>query len=120
SSSGQQRGPFSSIRAEYLEDSDALKRIKTDPQDNEIGIDTIELNREEYISKGKTEVKVQFDSYRSVFDLKPSHRKALEIVGSYFTMDVLGVVRRGISRSNEKREFEKLVRKLNKEVKDSG
>ena len=32
-------------------------------------------------------------------------------------MDVLGVVKKGIKRSNEKREFEQLVRKLNKEVK---
>ena len=35
-------------------------------------------------------------------------------------MDVLGLVQKGIKRSNEKREFEQLVRKLNNEVKESG
>lgn len=118
--SGVSRGPFSSIRAEYMEEQDALKRIKTTPDDNKSGMDTIEINREEYISKGKTEVKVQFDTNKSIFDLKPSHRKALEVIGTYFTMDVLGVVQKEIKRSNEKREFEQLVRKLNKEVKESG
>jgi len=118
--SGVRRGPFSSIRAEYMEEQDALKRIKTTPDDNKNGMDTIKINREEYISKGKTEVKVQFDTNKSVFTLKPSHRKALEVIGTYFTMDVLGVVQKGIKRSNEKREFEQLVRKLNKEVKESG
>lgn len=118
--SGVSRGPFSSVRAEYMEEQDALKIIKTTPDDNKSGMDTIKINREEYISKGKTEVKVQFDTNKSVFTLKPSHRKALEVIGTYFTMDVLGVVQKGIKRSNEKREFEQLVRKLNKEVKESG
>ena len=103
-----------------MEEQDALKRIKTTPDDNKSGMDTIKINRGEYISKGKTEVKVQFDTNKSVFTLKPSHRKALEVIGTYFTMDVLGVVQKGIKRSNEKREFEQLVRKLNKEVKESG
>lgn len=118
--SGVSRGPFSSIRAEYMEEQDALKLIKTIPDDNKNGMDTIKINREEYISKGKTEVKVQFDTNKTVFTLKPSHKKALEVIGTYFTMDVLGVVQKGIKRSNEKREFEQLVRKLNKEVKESG
>ncbi|MCK1195245.1 DEAD/DEAH box helicase family protein [Streptococcus uberis] len=118
--SGISRGPFSSIRAEYLEEQDALRRIKTTPNDNKSGVDTIKINREEYISKGKTEVKVQFDTNKSLFILKPSHRKVLEILGTYFTIDVLGVVQKGIKRSNEKREFEQLIRKLNKEVKESG
>lgn len=118
--SGISRGPFSSIRAEYMEEKDALKLIKTIPNDNKNGIDTIKINREEYISKGKTEVKVQFDTNKTIFTLKPSHKKALEIIGTYFSMDVLGVVQKGIQRSNEKREFEQLVRRLNKEVKESG
>ena len=119
-SSGESRGPFSSIRTEYMEEQDALKRIKANPEDNKEGMDTIKINREEYISKGETEVKVQFDTNKFVFDLKPSHRKALELIGTYFTMDVLGVVQKGIKHSNEKREFEQLVRKLNKEVKETG
>src|SRR5699024_8522694 len=83
-------------------------------------IDTIKINREEYIAKGKTEVEVLFDSNKTTFNIKPSHKKALEILRNYFTIDILGVVQRGIKFSNEKREFEHLVRKLNKETKESG
>lgn len=119
-SSGKNRGPFSSIRAKYIEDQEALKKIKALSDNNKSGIDTIKINREEYIAKGKTEVEVQFDSNKTTFNIKPSHKKALEIVGHYFTIDILGVVQRGIKFSNEKREFEHLVRKLNKETKESG
>lgn len=118
--SGEKRGPFGSIRAEYMEERVALKKIKAKPEDNMADMDTINVNRVEYMSRGKTEVKVQFDKNKTVFYVKPSHKKALEIVGTYFTMDVLGLIQKGIRRSNEKREFEQLVRKLNKEVKDSG
>lgn len=118
--SGQSRGPFSAIIAEYMEEKVALKRIKTTAENNNVNTDTIQLNREKYISNGKTEVKVQFDTNKSTFDIKPSHKKALEIVSSYFSIDLLGLVQRGIKKSNEKRTFEQLVRQLNKEVKESG
>ena len=120
SSSGRNRGPFSSIRAEYVEEQDALKMIKTTPDNNKTNIDTIKVNREEYISKGKTEIKVQFDTDKEQFRLKPAQKRALEVVGKYFTKDVLGIVQKGIKLSNEKREFEQLVRKLNSEVKNYG
>ncbi|MEB6339914.1 SNF2-related protein [Mammaliicoccus sciuri] len=120
SSLGKERGPFSSVRAKYIEEQEALNKIKTTPDDNESGIDTIKVNREEYMSKGKTEVAVQFDNNKTVFDIKPSHKKALEIVGTFFTMDILGIVQKGIKRSNEKREFEQLVRRVNKEYKENG
>ena len=120
SSSGRNRGPFSSIRAEYVEEQDALKMIKTTPDNNKTNIDTIKVNREEYISKGKTEIKVQFDTDKEQFRLKPAQKRALEVVGKYFTKDVLGIVQKGIKLSNEKKEFEQLVRKLNSEVKNYG
>lgn len=119
-SSGKNRGPFSSIRAKYIEDQEALKKIKASSDNNKSGIDTIKINREEYIAKGKTEIEVQFDNNKTTFNIKPSHKKALEIVGDYFTIDILGIVQRGIKFSNEKREFEHLVRKLNKETKELG
>lgn len=119
-SSGKSRGPFSSIRAEYIEEQEALKRIKTTSDDNKTSMDTIKLNREKYVSKGRTEVSVQFGNSKPVFDIKHSHEKALKVIGQYFNIDVLGLVRNGIRRSNEKREFEQLVRKVNREVRDSG
>lgn len=120
SSSGKSRGPFSSIRAEYVEDKEALEKIKTIPSDNKPSVDTIRVNREKYISHGKTEIGVQFETKESVFEIKPSHEKALKILGQYFNLDVLGIVGKGIRKSNEKREFEQLVRKANREIKNSG
>lgn len=120
SSSGQNRGPFSSIRAEYIEEQEALKIIKTTPDDNKVGMDTIKVNREEYIAKGMTEVGVQFDTNKYSFEVKPAQEKALKVIESYFNLDLLGIVQKGIKRSNEKREFLKLTRKVNNEVKESG
>lgn len=119
-SSSQNLGPFVSLNADYIEEQQALKIIKTRSDDNEVSADTIKVNREKYITRGKTEIQARFDSNKAVFEPKPAQIKALTIVGTYFTMDVLGVVKNGIKRSNEKREFEHLVRKLNKEVKESG
>lgn len=119
-STNKNRGPFSQVRSEYLEDQEALKKIKTTIEDNKKQMDTIEVNREKYISKGKIEIQVQFENNVTNFDLKASHKKALEFVGNYFSADVLGIVQNGISRSNEKRDFEQLVRKLNKEVRETG
>ena len=64
--------------------------------------------------------KVQFDTDKEQFRLKPAQKRALEVVGKYFTKDVLGIVQKGIKLSNEKKEFEQLVRKLNSEVKNYG
>ena len=94
--------------------------LKAKPDDNKVGMDTIKVNREKYIDRGRTEIQARFDSNKTFFEPKPTQIKALTIIGTYFTMDVLGVIKTGIKRSNEKREFEQLVRKLNKEVKDTG
>ena len=118
--SSQNLGPFVSLSADYIEEQQALKIIKANPEDNKTNMDTIKVNREKYIVRGKTEVQARFDSNKSLFKLKPAHIRALTVIGTYFTMDVLGIVTSGIKRSNEKREFEQLVRKLNKEVKESG
>lgn len=119
-SSDQKFGPFTSLDASYIDEQEALKIIKAQSDDNKSEMDTIGVNREQYISRGKTEVKARFESGKSVFKPQPAQLKALNIIGSYFTMDILGLVQNGIKRSNEKREFEQLVRKLNKEVSNSG
>src|SRR5699024_8431902 len=85
-----------------------------------VGMDTIKVNREEYIAKGMTEVGVQFDTNKYSFEVKPAQEKALKVIESYFNLDLLGIVQKGIKRSNEKREFLKLTRKVNNEVKESG
>lgn len=119
-SSGRNRGPFSSIRGKYIEEQEALKKIRTTPDDNKTGFDTINVNRDAYISQGKLEVEVHFNSDKPTYKVKGAKLRALEMVSNYFSLDIIGIVQNGIKRSNEKREFEQLTRKLNKEVKDSG
>ena len=114
------RGPFSSIRAEYVPEQDALAKIRTTPENNERYFDTIQLDRKEYQEKGKTEVTVQFETTKNVYTIQPAGKRALESLGSYFTLDLLSIVEKGIRRSNEKREFERLVRGVNTEIKEYG
>lgn len=115
------RGPYKSLRAEYMEDQEALSQIKTSPVDNCPGVDTIKVNREAYISAGKTEAMTQFEKSKAVFDTgKASYKRALDVIGGYFSGDILGIVSRNLNRSNEKRDFQQLVKKVNKEVKNYG
>lgn len=117
---GANRGPFSQVRASYVDDQDALVKIKTVPDDNEVGMDLINVDRQEYLEKGRVEINAQFESNRTLFDVKPSQAKALSLLGEYFKQDLLNLIRTGIRKSNDKRTFEKLVRKVNKEVKENG
>ena len=55
-----------------------------------------------------------------MFDVKPAQAKALSVLSEYFNQDLLHLVQTGIRKSNDKRSFEKLVRKVNKEVKENG
>lgn len=113
------RGPFSDIRATYIEEQVALKKIKTNPDDNQVDVDTIRLDRPAYLDKGKTEIKVQFETNKTMFDIKPAHDKALKVIGGYFDIDLLSLIKNGIRRSNDKRVFERLVRKINKQVSEN-
>lgn len=114
------RGPFSAISAAYMDEQEALKMIKTDSSDNRGSMDTINVNLKEYIDKGEEEIGVHFKSSDISFKIKPKQEEALKIMSTHFTKDVLGIVRKGIKRSNEKRTFERLVREINREVKEKG
>lgn len=117
---GANRGPFSQVRASYVDDQDALAKIKTTPDDNQAGLDLINVDRQEYLEKGRVEINAQFESNRTLFDVKPAQAKALSVLSEYFNQDLLHLVQTGIRKSNDKRSFEKLVRKVNKEVKENG
>lgn len=117
--SNQNLGPFVSLKVDYVEEQQALNLIKTDPSDNKVNIDTIKVNREKYLTRGKTEVQARFESNKSVFEPKPSQIEVLTRMSIYFDIDVLGIIQNGIKRSNEKRQFENLIKKISKELKTS-
>lgn len=118
--SGASRGPFSPVRASFIDDQDALIKIKTTPDDNKVDVDTISLNRQLYLEKGRTEVSVQFETNKTVFDIKPAQQRGLDALREYFSQDLLSIIKNGIRRSNDKREFQQIVRKVNKEVAENG
>ena len=114
------RGPFKAISAEYIDEQEALKMVKTDSSDNRGSMDTINLNRKTYIHSGEEEIGVHFKKSDSLFKIKPKQEDALKRISTHFTKDVLGIVRKGIKRSNEKRTFDRLTREINREVKEEG
>lgn len=114
------RGPFKAISAEYIDEQEALKMVKTDSSDNRGSMDTINLNRKTYIHSGEEEIGVHFKKSDSLFKIEPKQEDALKRISTHFTKDVLGIVRKGIKRSNEKRIFDRLAREINREVKEGG
>lgn len=118
--SGQSFGRFSAIQAKYIQEQDALAYIKTTPDDNERSYDNIGVDRKDYIAKGNTEVKFQFETEKPVYDIKPAGIRALEVLASYFDYNLLNTIHNGIRRSNEKREFERIVLDVNRQVKSDG
>lgn len=116
------RGPFSSIRAKYIEDQEALSKIKTTPDDNEVDIDTLTLARQKYVEIGREEATTQFKTHRTIYELKGIKLDAVKAMSSYFSseFDLLTIIKNGIRRSNDKRVFEKLANKINKQIKENG
>lgn len=120
--SAANRGPYSSIRAGYIQEQYALQIIQTTPDDNERLSDEIAVNRSEYIAKGKTEISVNFESIAPVYSIKQQGNRALEIIKGYFdpSYDLVGIIKKGIRYSNDKRTFEQIVREVNKQNKEYG
>lgn len=120
--SAANRGPYGSIRASYIQEQDALQLIQTTPDDNERLSDEIAVNRSEYIAKGKTEISVHFESIAPVYSIKQQGNRALEIIKGYFepSYDLVGIIKKGIRYSNDKRTFEQIVRDVNKQNKEYG
>ncbi|MDU7442160.1 MAG: hypothetical protein E7L05_16760, partial [Clostridium sp.] len=120
--SAASRGPFSSIRPGYIQEQDALQIIQTTPDDNERFSDEISVNRSEYIAEGKAEISVQFESVKPVYSIKQQGNRALEIIKGYFdpSYDLVGIIKKGIRYSNDKRTFEQIVREVNKQNKEYG
>lgn len=118
--SAEKRGPFSNVIAKYMPEYEALERIKTIPEDNQRKVDSIDVNREEYINKGSTELTYNFNTYKTIYEIKPAAVRAITAIRNNFPDDnLIETIESSITRSNEKREFEILVRKINKEIKEN-
>lgn len=108
-----------SAQPKIVSDEEILKYIKTNPEDNEKSIDTIDANRANYIELGIAETKTNFASKKNLFDIKPRHIRALESLQEYLTeyTDIQGLITNNITRINEQKKFNSLVRDVNREMK---
>jgi superfamily II DNA/RNA helicase len=109
-------------KAEHIEDTDALSIIKTTPDDNARTRDTIGADRVRVANRAATTARVKAESVSASFDPKPKMLEALTTMTAYVPQgtDLQSIVRNGIRNASHKREFERLVRKINSEKRERG
>lgn len=110
--------------AEIVEEVEALAMIKTKPEDNEPQRDTIDpnLSRDRVSKRANRMARVRAESTDSLRTIRPSEQKALAAIQPYHPgeIDFQGLVRKGIRREQDNREFKKIVRLINTDVKERG
>lgn len=111
-------------KADVIEEVDALAMIKTGPDDNEPQRDTIptSLDRSRVSRRASSIARVRAESQDNLRDIKPSEQKALAAIQPYFNdgTDFQGLVRREIRREQDNREFKKIVKLINNDIKERG
>lgn len=110
--------------AEIVEEVEALAMIKTEPADNEPQRDTIDpnLSRNRVSKRANRMARVRAESTDNLRTIRPSEQKALAAIQPYHPgeIDFQGLVRKGIRREQDNREFKKIVRLINTDVKERG
>lgn len=110
--------------AEVVEEIDALAMVKTTPEDNRPQRDLIpsNLDRSKVSKRAHRMARVRAESNDGGRQLKPSELKALVSIQPYHpsVVDLQGLVRNGIRREQDNREFKKIVRLINNDVKERG
>ncbi len=110
--------------AEVIEEVDALALIKTGPGDNESQRDTISssVSRDRVSKRANRMARVRAESIDNVRTIHPSEQKALVAIQSYHPgeIDFQNLVRKGIRREQDNREFKKIVKLINTDIKDKG
>lgn len=111
-----------SAQPQIISDEEVLKHIKTNPEDNEKSIDTISVDRANYMELGIAETRTNFATKKNLFDIKPRHIRALESLQEHLTeyTDIQGLIENNITRINEQKKFNSFVREVNREMKQQG
>lgn len=102
-----------------ISDEQVLSHIKTTPKDNQKSVDTIEVDRGNFIDLGIAEAKTNINRKKNLFDIKPRHTKALESLQEHLIEypDIKGIVEKNITRINEQKEFNQIAQEVNQEMK---
>jgi Ni,Fe-hydrogenase I large subunit len=82
--------------------------------------DAIQLDRATIARRASRLAKTKAESTESIYKLKPKQIEALTVLKDYFPVDLQSIVLKGLRNSLQKKTFEKLVRLINKETKESG
>ncbi|MEG2616014.1 MAG: helicase-related protein [Raoultibacter sp.] len=110
--------------ASVVEEIDALAMIKASPDDNEPMRDTIpqSLNRYQVARRVDALARVRAEATASTRTISPSEQTALTAIQPYYSedLDFQGLVRDGIRREQDNREFGKVVRLINADIKERG
>jgi hypothetical protein len=107
-------------KAEPIEDSDALSLIKTTPDNNARARDNIGADRVRVVNRAAATARIKAESVTAGFNLKPKMLEALTTIMAYMPKDIdlQSTVRDGIRNAGQKREFEKLVKIINSEMRE--
>lgn len=106
--------------AEYMDDLKALSYIRTTKNDNNRIADTISLDRNTVARRASGIAKKKAQGSENSYQLTKKKTEALTIMQGYFPLDLQKIVKEGMRNSLQRREFESLVRTINREAKEGG
>lgn len=116
-------------KATYIEYTKALDLIKTTPEDNNREIDHISLNRSLISNRAKQAANIEYQNPTTLYTLTPQYIRALETIAPYVLnsemgignkADLQGVIQKGVTTTNLKKDLEKNLREINKEQAEHG
>ena len=101
---------------------EALDFIKTYPDDNERKADKIHTDRQAIAKRANRIAKRRAESKDNTYTLTPSKERAVELMETKYREPgeepVRAIIERNLRDSRHKRQFEKLVREINREFKE--
>lgn len=110
--------------ATVIEEVSALAMIKTSADDNQPVRDAIPqaLDRSRVARRADALARVRAESNDNNRNITPSEAKALAAIQPYYheNLDFLRLVQKGIRREQDNREFKKLVKLINMDIKERG
>lgn len=110
--------------ATVIEEVEALAMIKTTPNDNQSTKDVIPqtLDRNQVARRADRMARVRAEANDNTREITPSEQKALVAIQPYYrdSLDFQNLVRKGIRREQDNREFKKVVRLINGDIKERG
>lgn len=109
---------------EIMDDQKALDLIKTNPEDNNRKTDKININRQAIANRASRTAKRRAESREKIYQLTPSREKAVEIMETKYrdagATPIRSIIENSLRDSRHKRQFEKIVREIIRELKEDG